>query len=217
MSPETLLHAARLSSGLSLDEIVRRTRLSPRFVRALDEGRFDQLPAGLYARAYVRMFAEAVSADADVVSEQLVPLLPDVEEPVRTIQAIAAQAQADGRTRSGSALLLLAASIDAVLLCAVSGVLLALVAAGAGVPVGALAGDGLSALALGLVACVTYFILFAGIDGRTLGRALCGLPRLRATGPLGARDILLRAGRIALEETSLLGTWRSASRRFPST
>jgi hypothetical protein len=218
MSPETFLHAARMSSGLSLDEIARRTRLSPRVVRALDQGRFDDLPGGLYARAYVRAFANAVAADGRVVEHELVPLLPGVEDPVSAIQAIANQAEARRRARQSAGALCLAAFIDGVVLFGIGAVLLAAVAVLSGISSGDLLSRGGGGIAaLGVVAAASYFILFAGVDGRTPGRALCGLPRLTNEAPLGARQIVDRASRIFVEELSLVFTWvRRARRPAPS-
>lgn len=214
MSPETLLHAARLSSGLTLDEIMRRTRLSPRVVRALDEGRFDELPGGLYARSYVRAFAGAVAADARIVEEEVVPLLPGVEDPIETIQAIAVQAETEGRTRQNAGAVCLAAFIDALVLFGMNAALLTVVSLAMRIPPGDLIAEGAAGVAaLGVVATVSYFVLFAGVDGRTLGRVACGLPRLTNEAPLSARAILDRAGRIGLEEVSLVMTWVVLNRR----
>ena len=54
------LHDARVQRGITLTAIASATRLSPWIVKALDSGRFDAIPAGLYARSYVRAFAGAV-------------------------------------------------------------------------------------------------------------------------------------------------------------
>jgi hypothetical protein len=77
---ENPLHDARVQRGLSLTAIATTTRLSPRIVNALDNGRFDAIPAGLYARSYVRAFALAVGLDQDAVLETLTDRLPPVVE-----------------------------------------------------------------------------------------------------------------------------------------
>lgn len=213
MSSETLLHAARLSSGLSLDDVVRRTRLSPRIARALDEGRFAELPGGLYARSYVRAFAAVVAADARAIEEQVMPMLPGIEEPIAVVRAIAEQAEAHCGGERRLTAICAAACVDALLLFAMNGALVSFVAAVCRVTPGDLLAGGAGVSAVCGLATVSYFILFAGIDGRTPGRALCRLPRLNAAGPLRVRQILDRAARIGLEEASLVLTWTEGSLR----
>jgi hypothetical protein len=208
MSPEAYLHAARLSSGLSLHDIAERTRLSPRVVRALDEGRFDDLPGGLYARSYVRAFASTVAADPETVEHQLIPLLPDVDDPVSAVRGALTVAPTESDERRHAGGILAAASLDAVLLMMLNGGLTGAVAAACGLTSGQLlAHHGLAFSAVCSLATVSYFVLFGGIDGRTPGRRLGGLPRLETSGPLRAGHILRRAARIYLEEVSLVLTW----------
>ncbi len=87
------LHDARVQRGISRHAIASSTRLSPRIVDAIDTGRFNDIPAGLYARSYVRAFAEAVGLDADValaaVGDRLpaaVELSPALLEQVRPVR-----------------------------------------------------------------------------------------------------------------------------------
>lgn len=80
---------ARLRRGLSLTEVGARTRLSPKVLRVLDEGRFGELPGGLYARGYVRAYASAVDLDPDRTVDELSPQLPIVEDPIPRMLAIA--------------------------------------------------------------------------------------------------------------------------------
>ena len=80
---------ARLRRGLSLTDVGARTRLSPRVLRVLDEGRFGELPGGLYARGYVRAYALAVDLDPDETVDELSPQLPIAEDPIPRMLAIA--------------------------------------------------------------------------------------------------------------------------------
>jgi hypothetical protein len=80
---------ARLRRGLSLTEVGARTRLSPRVLRVLDEGRFGELPGGLYARGYVRAYASAVDLDPDQTVDELSAQLPIAEDPIPRMLAIA--------------------------------------------------------------------------------------------------------------------------------
>jgi Helix-turn-helix domain len=80
---------ARLRRGFSLTDIRERTRLSPQVLRLLDEGRFAELPAGLYARGYVRAYASAVDLDPDQTLDELAPQLPLALDPIPKMLAIA--------------------------------------------------------------------------------------------------------------------------------
>ncbi|MBA3296720.1 MAG: helix-turn-helix domain-containing protein, partial [Acidobacteria bacterium] len=59
----THLHQARLNCQLELSELAARTAISPSVLAKIDEGRFAELPAGIYARSYVRSFAAEVGVD----------------------------------------------------------------------------------------------------------------------------------------------------------
>lgn len=80
---------ARLRRGLSLTDVGARTRLSARVLQVLDEGRFGELPGGLYARGYVRAYALAVDLDPDQTVDELSPQLPIAEDPIPRMLAIA--------------------------------------------------------------------------------------------------------------------------------
>jgi Helix-turn-helix domain len=88
-NPQNPLLRARLRRGLSLTEVGARTRLSPRVLRVLDEGRFGELPGGFYARGYVRAYASAVDLDPDQTVDELSAQLPIAEDPIPRMLAIA--------------------------------------------------------------------------------------------------------------------------------
>jgi hypothetical protein len=128
------LHGARVQQGVSLQDIARSTRLSPRIVKALDSGRFEQLPAGVYARSYVRAFAAAVGLDADAALTTLSDQLP---QPVELVAEVLDQVR-PRRARAALAGLVRDAAVDAALLFGLSLLLTTVVAAYCGLPVRAL-------------------------------------------------------------------------------
>jgi hypothetical protein len=81
------LYHARISSRLSLQQIGVRTALSPSVLRNLDEGRFELLPSGVYARSYVRTFAAAVGLDPEAALTELEHLLPGAPDPLPALNA----------------------------------------------------------------------------------------------------------------------------------
>jgi cytoskeletal protein RodZ len=56
---------ARESKGISLDQIAKETRISSRFLTAIENEEFHLLPGGIFNRGFVRTFAESVGLDPD--------------------------------------------------------------------------------------------------------------------------------------------------------
>src|SRR5262249_16488579 len=56
---------ARESKGISLDQIATETRISTRFLSAIENEEFQLLPGGIFNRGFVRAFAERVGLDPD--------------------------------------------------------------------------------------------------------------------------------------------------------
>ena len=61
---EKLRHEREMR-GVSLREIADGTKISVRFLQALEEGRLDVLPGGLFPRAFVRQYANFLGLDAE--------------------------------------------------------------------------------------------------------------------------------------------------------
>jgi hypothetical protein len=72
-----------------VSQIAARTLLSPRIVYLLDEGRFADLPGGVYARSYVRACASVVDLNPDAVVAELEQQLPVAGDPFPALLAIA--------------------------------------------------------------------------------------------------------------------------------
>ena len=54
------LEGYRAGRGLSLDAIAERTKISLRFLRAIEDEEFDKLPGGIFTTSYLRQYAAAV-------------------------------------------------------------------------------------------------------------------------------------------------------------
>lgn len=80
------LHHARVTGGIRLSEVAARTCLSPRIVRLIDSGEFDRLPGGLYARSYVRAFADVVGLNPESAVRELSERLPPDEDPMPALR-----------------------------------------------------------------------------------------------------------------------------------
>jgi cytoskeletal protein RodZ len=56
---------ARESKGISLDRIAAETRISTRFLRAIENEEFHVLPGGIFNRGFVRTYAEKIGLDPE--------------------------------------------------------------------------------------------------------------------------------------------------------
>ena len=57
------LREARLRQNLEFPELEERTKIRPKYLRALEDERFDILPAPTYVRGFLRSYAEALGLD----------------------------------------------------------------------------------------------------------------------------------------------------------
>jgi cytoskeleton protein RodZ len=75
---------ARESKGISLDQIASETRISTRFLRAIENEEFQLLPGGIFNRGFVRSYAQKIGLDPDQAVadyERLAEVRPPVEIP----------------------------------------------------------------------------------------------------------------------------------------
>lgn len=57
------LREARVRQDLDFPELEERTKIRPKYLRALEDERFDQLPAPTYVKGFLRSYAEALGLD----------------------------------------------------------------------------------------------------------------------------------------------------------
>ncbi len=84
MSTEELgkaLTEGRIARGLTLHDVERDTRISRKYLQALEEGNVDVLPAPVYARAFTRTYAQYLGLDARRLVQQLPGAKPEPELP----------------------------------------------------------------------------------------------------------------------------------------
>lgn len=63
------LSEARQKRGISLDQIAQVTKINPRYLRAIEEGRFGELPGGIFSISYIRQYARAIDyAETEILS-----------------------------------------------------------------------------------------------------------------------------------------------------
>jgi cytoskeletal protein RodZ len=59
------LREARERQGMTLDGIARATNIPARVLQAIEGGRLDEVPGGLFIRSYLRAYAAQVGLDPD--------------------------------------------------------------------------------------------------------------------------------------------------------
>lgn len=192
MDVQVDLHRARLDSGLSLEDLLGRTALSLGVLKKIDEGRFAELPPGLYARSYVKKFAVEVGVEPELALANLEPILPAAPNPVPVMRE--ERPEPEGTLHLQLARIS-AATFDAILLiaCVVIPTLL-LASWGSGVELPILLADAGGALgAFCALPLALYFVVFDGIAGATPGHRVFGLSGQAPRTPLKLPDILKRA------------------------
>ena len=54
------LSGVRESKGISLDEIIKTTKISQRFLVAIENEEFEKLPGGVFNTSYLRQYAACI-------------------------------------------------------------------------------------------------------------------------------------------------------------
>lgn len=63
------LREHRLRAGVQLEGISESTKLSRRFLEAIEEGSYGELPGGVFSTNYIRQYAQATGYDAELILE----------------------------------------------------------------------------------------------------------------------------------------------------
>jgi len=84
----TDLKMARENSGLSLNELFERTRISLRYLEAIENGDFQVLPVPTYSKNFIKTYADAIGIDSR-------PVLQRYEDYLKNLHAPAAEQEAE--------------------------------------------------------------------------------------------------------------------------
>ena len=55
----------RQKAGIALEQIAETTKISMRFLQAIEAEEFDKLPGGIFAKSYVRQYAAVIGFDEE--------------------------------------------------------------------------------------------------------------------------------------------------------
>jgi hypothetical protein len=220
----TQLRQAREASGQDLATLGRRIGVRQEHLRAIEEGRFADLPTGIYGRAAVRTFANAFGFDGAAVLARCEPLLTPIDEPIAAmarVRGLRPRPQEPSRVPNADAhddlasdspfagwRHLAAAAVDA---CVIVTLLLIVVVAALTLltaPISALQDSGAAFGVMGLLLAAGYFLCFGGVRGATVGeRALSVECRRPAEPVVTVRLATERAILAATEDARCLQRW----------
>jgi cytoskeletal protein RodZ len=60
-----IISKARQEAQISLEKASKQTKINIEYLRALEEGKFNKLPTGLYAQSYIKEYAEYLGLNPD--------------------------------------------------------------------------------------------------------------------------------------------------------
>lgn len=102
---------ARETAGLHLEKIAADTRISVRFLLAIESEDFHILPGGIFTRGFIRTYAERVGLDPQLVLADYDRMSAAAEEPVDVLR----NAEGENSRRNDRNLYLIAAGVLVVL------------------------------------------------------------------------------------------------------
>jgi transcriptional regulator with XRE-family HTH domain len=183
------LRQARYAAGEDLPALAQRIGVRQEHLRAIEDGRLEDLPPGIYGRNAVRLFASALGFDGAAVLAECEPSLSPLNEPIAALARLhgvrvrppEVAPSTEDATHDHSAIdspfpswrQLAATAVDA---CVVAILLLFVVVAALTVltaPISALKDAGGAFGLMGVLLGSGYFFCFGGVAGATVGeRAL---------------------------------------------
>jgi cytoskeleton protein RodZ len=75
------LRRERLRQSLDLEHISRELKIASRFLEAIEAERFDRLPAGVFAKSFVRQYAQLLGLDGDELAREFQKMMAPPPEP----------------------------------------------------------------------------------------------------------------------------------------
>jgi cytoskeletal protein RodZ len=96
----------RIHNGVTLDQIEKSTKISMRFLRAIESEEYSILPGGIFARSYIRQYAAAIGFDEEELLARYQRTIGDDGAKTDPSGNLRKPASSDhGRKRSGLGLL----------------------------------------------------------------------------------------------------------------
>jgi cytoskeletal protein RodZ len=73
------LRSARIEKGYTLDDLQQITKIQKRYLIAIEEDNFDQLPGDFYVRAFVKQYAETVGLNSAELLDEYHDVIPEAQ------------------------------------------------------------------------------------------------------------------------------------------
>lgn len=212
------LRQSRISRGDNLPSIAQRSGVRESLLLAIEEGRFSDLPRGIYGRSAIRSFANALGLDATQVLAECEQFLVPTDDPIEALarlrgcrsalkpaapETAAATPPAPWNESAAIWKPLTAAAIDSLI---IMGLLLFLVAATmtfCAAPLSAFRGAAAAFGIMGILLAAGYFLWFAGMACSTVGERAMGISAVPM--PPASHDlnsVLARTWRAVLRDVS---------------
>lgn len=95
MGPGERLQAARISVGMTLDDVANKMHLSTEILNSLEENNFDDITAPIFVKGYLRAYARLVSVNEAEIIQQYTQYYTDGDPPISSIRNTMPEINAD--------------------------------------------------------------------------------------------------------------------------
>jgi len=222
MLPHERLKHVRIARAETIEAVAQRSGVAERMLCAIEDGRFDELPRGIYARASIRSYATALGLDAADILAACESLLPGVDDPIDAMCRLRGVRVSTSRENAGGPVsiadvsrpdwrVVAAAALDALVVGAMLIVLIASAALIARAPLRALGASSASFAVMGILLATSYFVWLGGLSGATAGERGIGLrSKDESTHALNLRGVAMRAVCCAMNDIRFIrgvGGW----------
>ena len=95
MGPGERLQAARISIGMTIDDVANKMHLSSEILNSLEENNFDDITAPIFVKGYLRAYARLVKMDENEIIDQYTHYYTDGDPPISSIRNTMPEINAD--------------------------------------------------------------------------------------------------------------------------
>jgi len=95
LGPGERLQAARISMGLTMEDVANRMHLSTGILSSLENNHFDEITAPIFVKGYLRSYARIVNLSEEEIIQQYASYCPDCDPPITSTSNTTAELNAD--------------------------------------------------------------------------------------------------------------------------
>ena len=92
--PGDQLQAARITQGLSIEDVATRMHLSLGILQSIEANNFDDITAPIFVKGYLRAYARLVSLDEDDMIQRYIEFYSNEDPPINTTSQMAPEISA---------------------------------------------------------------------------------------------------------------------------